>query len=160
MKKLEKSLVGLAGECAVASQLCRRGVYAQLTLGNRKKVDLLLDGEKAIARVEVKTKQGRKWPGVKGIAPKDGLTFLVLVDLQGKGEGERPEFYVISQDEWGPFLVQKLQDKLKKGLVKISDDNVAQYPHRYVGVGITATEVEKFRDDWGKIVRVVGPAKG
>ena len=160
MMKLEKSLVGLAGEYAVASELCRRGVYAQLTLGNRKKVDLLLDGEKEIARVEVKTKQGRQWPGVKGIAPKDGLTFLVLVDLQGKGEKERPGFYVISRDEWRPFLVQKLQDKLKTGLVKISDDNVALNHDGFVGTGITSKEVEKFRDDWEKIVRVVGPTKG
>jgi hypothetical protein len=32
-----KELVGLAGEYAVASELCRRGYYSQLTLGNHKK---------------------------------------------------------------------------------------------------------------------------
>jgi len=41
--------------------------------------------------------------GVKGIAPKDGIKFLVLVDLQGKGQDERPEFYVISKDDWRAF---------------------------------------------------------
>lgn len=160
MTKLEKSLVGLAGEYAVASELCRRGVYAQLTLGNRKKVDLLLDGEQAIARVEVKTKQGREWPGVKGIAPGDGLKFLVLVDLQGKERGERPEFYVISRDEWRPFLEQKLQDRRKQGLVEIGDDNVARHRDGFVGTGIKAEEVAQFRNDWDKIVRVVGPTTG
>ena len=159
MKKLEKSLVGLAGEYAVASELCRRGVYAQLTLGNRKKVDLLLDGEKAIARVEVKTKQGREWPGVKGIAPEDGLKFLVLVDLQDKGGEDRPEFYVISRDEWRPFVDQKLRDKLKQGLVKIGDDNVAHHRDGYVGTGIKAAEVGEFKDGWRKILRAVSPEK-
>ena len=155
MTKLEKSLVGLAGEYAVASELCRRGVYAQLTLGNRKKVDLLLDGEQAIARVEVKTKQGRVWPAVKGIAPTDGLKFLVLVDLHGKEREENPEFYVISRDEWRPFLEHKLQDRIEKGLVVIDDDNVARHIDNFLGVSIKEEEVTRFRNRWDKIIRAV-----
>ena len=157
--KVNKSLVGIAGEYAVASELCRRGVYAQLTLGNRKKVDLLLDGEKEIARVEVKTKQGREWPGVKGIAPEDGLKFLVLVDLHGKGPDEKPEFYVICKDEWRPFLEQKLQDKLKSKAVKIDDQGVPHFSHGWIGTGIKTNEVSQFKNGWDKIVRVVGPTK-
>ena len=42
---LEKETLGLAAEFAVASELCRRGIYAQLTLGNRKRTDLLVDVE-------------------------------------------------------------------------------------------------------------------
>jgi hypothetical protein len=34
--------IGLAGEYAVAAELCRRGFYAQLTLGHHKKTDLLV----------------------------------------------------------------------------------------------------------------------
>jgi hypothetical protein len=33
---IAKDTLGLAGEFAAASELCRRGIYAQLTLGNRK----------------------------------------------------------------------------------------------------------------------------
>ena len=33
----------MAGEYAVASELCRRGHYAQLTLGHHKKTDLLVE---------------------------------------------------------------------------------------------------------------------
>ena len=40
--EIPKETLGLAGEYAVASELCKRGIYAQLTLGNRKSVDLLL----------------------------------------------------------------------------------------------------------------------
>jgi hypothetical protein len=58
--KLLKELVGLAGEHLAAGELLRRGVYAQITYGDRKKVDLLIDGSRALARVEVKTKQGRE----------------------------------------------------------------------------------------------------
>jgi hypothetical protein len=35
--KLEKETIGLAGEYAAASELCKRGFYAQLTLGHHKK---------------------------------------------------------------------------------------------------------------------------
>jgi hypothetical protein len=157
--KVEKSLLGIAGEYAVASELCRRGVYAQLTLGNRKKVDLLLDGEKKIARVEVKTKQGTQWPSVKGIAPEDGLKFLVLVDLQGKGLDERPEFYVISKDEWRPFLEQKLEDKIKSKTAMIDNHNVPRFSDGFIGTGIKANEVAQFKNDWDKIMRIVGPTK-
>ena len=157
--KLERSLLAVAGEYAVASELCRLGVYAQLTLGNRKKVDLLLDGENELARVEVKTKQGGTWPGIKGIAPEDGPRFLVLVDLQGKGSDERPEFYVISQSEWRPFLEQKLKERLKNNKVTIDDHNVPHNSDGYIGVGIKADEVAQFRNGWDKILRVVGPTK-
>jgi len=34
---ISKDILGLAGEFAVASELCRRGIYAQLTLGTRKR---------------------------------------------------------------------------------------------------------------------------
>ncbi len=160
MTKVEKSLVGIAGEYAVASELCRRGVYAQLTLGNRKKVDLLLDGKNAIARVEVKTKRGREWPGVKGIAPEDGLKFLVLVDLQGKGLDCRPVFHIISKDEWHPFLEQHLGDKLKDGTAGIDDHDVAHFPRQgFHGTAIKAEEVVKFENKWDEIVRIVGPTK-
>ncbi len=36
--------MGLTGEYAVASELCKRGYYAQLTLGNHyKKTDLIVE---------------------------------------------------------------------------------------------------------------------
>ena len=40
--KIDKSILGVAGEFAVASELCKRNIYAQLTLGNQKRVDLLV----------------------------------------------------------------------------------------------------------------------
>ncbi|GAH85546.1 unnamed protein product, partial [marine sediment metagenome] len=62
-----KDILGLAAEFAVASELCRRNIYAQLTLGLRKRTDLLIETERGMLRVQVKGKQAREWPGVKGI---------------------------------------------------------------------------------------------
>lgn len=59
-----KELLGLAGEFAVASELCKRGVYAQLTLGKRKRADLWIDTGDNLRRVEVKTKRQKTWPKV------------------------------------------------------------------------------------------------
>ena len=53
---LSKETLGLAAEFAVASELCRRGIYAQLTLGNRKRTDLLVDVEYGrMLRIQVKS---------------------------------------------------------------------------------------------------------
>jgi hypothetical protein len=39
---IPKNVLSLAAEFAVASELCRRGIYVQLTLGNLKRTDLLV----------------------------------------------------------------------------------------------------------------------
>jgi len=38
---ISKECIGLAAEFAVASELCKRGIYAQLTFGNKKRTDRL-----------------------------------------------------------------------------------------------------------------------
>jgi hypothetical protein len=64
---MEKDILSLAGEYAVATEICRKGLYAQLTFGHKKRVDILVETETGFLRVEVKAKQGRKWPACKGI---------------------------------------------------------------------------------------------
>jgi hypothetical protein len=68
VKKLSTELLNLAGEYAVASELCRRGVYSQLTLGHHKRTDILVEKDNTLARIQVKTKQTREWPGISGYA--------------------------------------------------------------------------------------------
>jgi len=60
--KIPKDTLGLAAEFAVASELCRRNIYAQLTLGLRKRTDILVETERGMLRIQVKGKQGREWP--------------------------------------------------------------------------------------------------
>ena len=60
-------MLGLAAEFAVASELCRRNVYAQLTLGMRRRVDILVETESGMLRIQVKAKQRRVWPSCIGM---------------------------------------------------------------------------------------------
>ncbi|MGD1026340.1 hypothetical protein [Candidatus Binatus soli] len=152
-----KELVGLAGEYAAASELCRRGLYAQLTLGNRKKVDLLVaypNGK--YAAVEVKAKQTQVWPGVKGLSPKEKNRFLVFVDIQRKSPTERPDFYVLNCEDWGKWVQKKLADPLGRGKVTIDEDNVPYWKGKggkgdYYGTSVSAEEVKDFAERWEKI---------
>ena len=82
MLKLPKEVLSLAGEYAVASELCRRGLYSQLTLGNHKRTDILVETEFRMFRIQVKAKQIGEWPSVSGLYRQDD--FLILVDFVGK----------------------------------------------------------------------------
>jgi hypothetical protein len=93
-----RELFNIAGEYAVASQLARRGHYAQLTFGNRKRTDILVDSaNESLCRIEVKAKQDREWPGVQ--APRDG-DFIILVDFQNKAIEQSPDFYILDFSDW------------------------------------------------------------
>src|SRR5258708_2583790 len=103
--KLSKELLGLAGEYAVASELCRRGVYAQLTLGNHKQTDILVETKDHMLRISVKAKQGNERPSIDGLCRSDD--FLVLVDLRGKSDMSRPVFYILDLDDWKQLILEE-----------------------------------------------------
>src|SRR5258708_39851365 len=108
---LSKELLGLAGEYAVASELCRRGVYAQLTLGNHKQTDILVETEDHMLRVSVKAKQGNEWPSIAGLSRSDD--FLILVDFTGKSDDMgRPDFYILDLVDWKQLIQEALQRNL------------------------------------------------
>ena len=100
--KIPKDLVALAAEFAVASELCKRNIYAQLTLGLRKRTDILVEVETGMLRIQVKGKQGREWPGCKGICG-EGIA-LVFVDFEKKNVGVRPDFYILTVEDWESLL--------------------------------------------------------
>src|SRR5258708_23004639 len=105
--KQSKELLGLAGEYAVASELCRRGVYGQLTLGNHKQTDILVETKDHMLRISVKAKQGNEWPSIVGLCRSDD--FLVLVDLRGKSDMDRPDFYILDLDDWKQLILEEHQ---------------------------------------------------
>src|SRR5688572_8605544 len=93
-----RTTIGVAAEYAVASELCRRGVYAQLTLGHQKRTDLLVFSEAGLlSRIEVKAKQGLDWPNCRGVCGANA--FLIFVDYQNRTPDERPAFFVLSSDD-------------------------------------------------------------
>ena len=114
--KVPKEILGLAGEYAVASEVCRMGFYAQIAYGRWKNIDVLAvnpDNGKTVL-IEVKTKQGREWPGVRGVKGPNRL--LILVDYYGKSAGERPDFYVLDADDWREYL-----ETIKSKVAEIRD---------------------------------------
>ena len=138
---------------AVASELCKRGIYAQLTLGNRKRTDLLVESDEAMFRVQVKSKQGPTFPAAKGIVGRD--IFLVFVDFQGNKPLERPSFFVLDPSDWTALVTRELVDKglVAQGKVRISPDGVPTYSDGYVGMNVKAEHLEPYRERWEKIER-------
>ena len=130
---ISKECIGLAAEFAVASELCKRGIYAQLTFGNKKRTDLLVMTDHEIfTRIEVKAKQGATWPNCKGIYGNN--VFLVLVDFANKNEDERPDFYVMNSEDWLSFIKKEIT-RLKRnlsncafryGFLRLATDSTAQ----------------------------------
>ena len=140
-----KDVLGLAGEYAVASELCRRGKYAQLTLGNKKQTDLLVESGNHFLKVEVKSKQTSEWPGVKGI---HGNSVLVFVDFRGKGEGDRPDFYILTVADWRRLVKKRYGGT--RGFV-MDKENVPRWEGiKFTGMGVKPDRIAQFKDRWEK----------
>ena len=157
-------MLGLAAEYAVASELCRRNLYAQLTLGHQKKTDILVFSEAGeVARIEVKAKQGSEWPNCKGIA--GGNVFLVFVDYQRRTPEQRPDFFVLTVKEWRKVLEKRVAEQRARNPkveITISAENVAVFPGQigksgkpYEGMNIRPHDLYPFRECWQTIERVV-----
>ena len=150
MNSNSKETIGLAGEYAVAFELCRRGFYAQLTLGNHKKTDILVESTGQLFRVSVKAKTGRQWPKVTGISDTGDL--LVFVDFQDKELNELPDFYVLNVPAWKK-LVQSIAKNKTDG-AKIDNKNTLYWeawennPKGWRGCAISPSQVLKYKDCW------------
>ena len=146
MQELTKEHLMLAGEYAVASELCKRNAYAQITLGHHKSTDILLETENTVMKIQVKTKQGREWPGISGISrPSD---YLILVDLEKKNENERPDFYILNVTDWKKFIEG---EKEKFPGVEIDNKLRIKYPDGWKGLNIKSNQVESCKEKWDKI---------
>lgn len=156
--KMEKETIGLAGEYAVASELCKRGFYAQLTLGHHKKTDLMVDDGKRLFRVSVKSKQKHQWPSVKGIWQDGDL--MVLADFEGKELNDRPDYYVLTVEDW-----KKIVRKLKKEKYGAKIDKKTNtlywepwdgYDKVWKGCSVSVKDVHEYKDCWPKASKNLG----
>jgi hypothetical protein len=146
--KIPKETLGLAGEFAVASELCKMGIYAQLTLGNRKSTDLLLDVEDGgMLRVQVKSKQGNVWPACNGVACGK-LGVLVLVDFQNKAVDQRPDFYILTNEDWKNVI--DATGFLQSGDGTMRDGHF-EYKSGFKGLNVYPKMVQKYGEQWDKI---------
>jgi hypothetical protein len=139
-------LLNLAGEYAVASQLARLCHYAQLTFGNRKRTDILVDAANGtLFRVEVKAKQDREWLRVQ--APRQG-DFIILVDFQRKAREEPPEFYVLDFHDWVALVEAYRQ---RRPQIQVDELYCVRHPDGWVGLNLTVEWVRQHRSAWSKL---------
>ena len=157
MTKIPPDLLSLAGEYRVCSELNKRCVFATITYGNRKSVDIyaISDRHERAVKIEVKTSQKRKF--VTGIGQKQ----------KGSANGPHaPDFWVLVQVRRGPdgcyterFFVLTHREICRKQTARNRE-----YEKRYVarnrkkpdisrGVdNVTIADVEKYEDQWSKIL--------
>jgi len=154
MEKISKEHLSLAGEYAVASELCKRGMYAQLTLGTRKKTDILVHTGKTMLEIQVKAKQGRCWPLIKGIWGDNIL--LIFVDYQNKKLEERPDFYILTSSDWENLVKSSWVGEDSSGKWTLDDNNCPvkisnEGKTQWKGWDIGPKDIIEHREKWGKI---------
>ena len=148
---MDKEYVSLAGEYAVASEICRRNYFAQVTYGNRKQTDILVfsDRSSSYVKVEVKSKLGNEWPQVKGI-PTGNSHILILVDFSNKKEGDRPDFFVMDGMDWQEFL--KYIEKLPKFSGLLANGYTPTWNGgKYKGTGVKPEMIGQHSEKWEKL---------
>ncbi len=146
MGRVDKSLLGLAGEYVVASEICRRGFHAQITFGRWKNTDVVAVNIKngKTVLIEVKTKQGSEWPKVMGV--KGFNRVQILVDYENKNLLERPDFYVLDEDFWRKYI-EKIRSKLK-AVVETGDRIIPVWPDEWRGISIKPSHVKEYYERW------------
>ena len=166
-EKISRNTLGLAAEFSVVSELCRRNLYAQLTLGHQKRTDILVFSEdEKMTRIEVKAKQGREWPNCKGIFGSN--IFIVFVDFHKKDLTSRPAFFVLSVADWRRVLkrrIAEIKQRNPKKRISIDSENVAVFESEinrhgkpYRGMGIRPSDVIRYKEHWDKILKAVTAA--
>jgi hypothetical protein len=139
-KQEEKYFLNLAGEYAVCSELAKRKIHANLTLGNKKAVDIIVlkEGNKALT-IEVKTTnknrivtgflQKYKTPEV----PHPDIWVIVIIDKLNENR-----FFILTHYE-----VAKVQMKVNK---------VNEWSENKGGVdNIPLSAILEFENKWDKI---------
>jgi hypothetical protein len=147
----DRESVGLAGEYAVASELCKRGLYAQLTLGAHKKTDILVEqGDKRLFRVSVKAKTGPSWRNVTGIWADGDL--IIFVDYKDKSLTERPDFYILNVKQWVATVKRIRKKKDKQCKFDKATNTLYWDPWNgnkgWRGCSVVVGDVSSFKDSW------------
>jgi hypothetical protein len=156
-RRIASELLSLAGEHRVASELCKLGLFATITSGNRKQTDLYAINDTAgrFVRIEVKASQTKNFltrigqkKVVSGYNPPQ---FWVLVSF-GQG-GER--FFVLENRE-----IERLQEQVnEEPIERFRKKNPGKEYDQRDGVdGIPVNCVEKpdYENRWDKIAAAVG----
>jgi hypothetical protein len=95
--KLEKSQTGIASEFYVAGELSRLGYNVTVTFGNTKAIDLLIEKDAVVYKVQVKGIQATRsicWTVDKTKVTPD--LYFVLINLHVDQPEQKPDFFVLT----------------------------------------------------------------
>ena len=155
MAGIAKDLLNLAGEYRICSELNKRGIFATVTYGNRKSVDVyaISDRQERALKIEVKTSQHNKF--VTSIAQKHLFSdptapdFWVLFQIQpGEDATFKERFFVLTHKEICQVQAARNRAYAKKYFVRHG-----KQPNFSAGVdNVTVADVERFEDQWPKII--------
>lgn len=158
--RLSSELLNLAGEYRVCSELTKRRVFATVTYGNRKGVDVyaISDSRRLALRIEVKTSQLEKF--VTGISQKglaeapDAPDFWVLVQIRRTGDDEFVErFFVLTHKE-----ICSTQDRRNRIYATKYERRHGKQPDFSKGVDqVKLEDVFEHENKWSKIVGLCTP---
>jgi transcription initiation factor IIF auxiliary subunit len=161
VKKIPHYLLSLAGEYRVCSELNRRGVFATVTYGNRKSVDVyaISDRKERALKIEVKTSQQGNFVTkiaqkfVNEAANKSAPDFWVLVQMQPDGnESFKERFFVLTHEEI--CTVQLARNAL---YAKKYSETHGKMPDQSKGIdNVPVGDVEQFENQWKRIVERIG----
>lgn len=131
--KLEKNLVGVAGECLVAAELTLRGFIAAITLRNTRGTDIIAstsDGDQSVS-IQVKSNSSGKPSWMLGKSSETFFSknhiyvFVAIGDLL-----TRPAFYIVPSTVVAKQIAQSHQRWLagaKKDGTPRKDSNMRQF---------------------------------
>ena len=118
--------------------------------GNRKRTDILVEAGEELLRVQVKAKQSREWPGIKGIHGNGIL--LIFVDYQHKTLMDRPDFYVLNVEDWRTAVRTEIiaPGFVERGEVVLDDHFVPRWKNGFLGWSLQASNLAPFKEAWDR----------
>jgi hypothetical protein len=157
--RIRKELLSLAGEHRVASELCKLGVFATITPGNRKQTDMYVinDTRKRFLRIEVKASQTKSFVtrySQRKLAGANPPDFWVLVHFNQGSE----RFFVLENGEIEK-LQQEVNDKWLEGFRRRHAGNEFDVRKGVDRLSLDVVEEANCENCWPKIVAAVGGAE-
>ncbi|HEX4797642.1 MAG TPA: hypothetical protein VH370_27860 [Humisphaera sp.] len=171
MAKIPAYLLNLAGEYRVCSELNKRGVFATVTYGTRKGVDVyaISDRKTRALKIEVKTSQKKNFvtslsqkcdddPNSDGFwerraADEQAPDFWVLFQIRPIANSSFAErFFVLTHKEICNAQCTRNSAYGQKYL-----SNHGKMPDFSTGVdNVVIADIERYEDQWDKIVAAIG----
>jgi hypothetical protein len=147
------------GEYLVAAELNRRKIYATVTYGNQKSMDIIaLAGDGRFASIEVKTSRKSQFP--TGLTKQKqqkihGNKFWILVSLDFVPSESLPDFYILSDKEI------KAEQAKEDSIYNASYAKKHGKDYDKDGVpNIKKKKLESYKDRWAIIIDFLKPQNG